>query len=156
MAGRTGIVMAKNYKEYSIKRPEFTDSIKIRIYKTPESMRKGYLEERAKYTREKYPGDLTGTMGLFFNIGYMVSDKIDGRFTGDVYGIMFLNEKFLTPEIAIHESVHATFTHEHNIERFGMDYSEDESLIHEERFAYYVGWLSYTVLDLLKKQGDIR
>jgi hypothetical protein len=148
--------MAKNYKEFDIKRPGFTDGIKIRIYKTPESMRKGYLKEQSKFTRSKNTEDLTDTMGLFFNIGYMVSDKIAGRFTGDVYGIMFLNEKFITHEIAIHESVHAAFTHEQNIERFRMDYSEDEAMIHEERFAYYLGWLSYTVLDLLKKEGYLR
>jgi hypothetical protein len=148
--------MAKSYKEYGIKRPGFTDGIKIRIYKTPETMRKGFLSERGRYTRSKYPGDLTETMGLFFNTGYMVSDKINGRFTGDVYGIMFLNEKFLTPEIAIHESVHATFTHEYNIERFEMDYSEKDDLAHEERFAYYMGWLSAEVLDLLKKQGYLQ
>jgi hypothetical protein len=39
--------MTKNYKEYDIKRPGFTDGIKVRIYKTPESMRRGYLAEWA-------------------------------------------------------------------------------------------------------------
>jgi hypothetical protein len=95
-------------------------------------------------------------MGLFFNIGYMVSDKIDGRFTGDLYGIMFLNEKFLTPDIVVHECVHATFTHEQNIERFDMDYSEDGDMTHEERFCYHLGWLAAEVLQLLKKQGYLR
>jgi hypothetical protein len=148
--------MAKNYKEFDIQRPGFTDRVKIRIYKTPESMRKGYLGERAKFTRRKTTGDLTTTMGLFFNTGYMVSDKIDGRFTGDVCGIMFLNEKFLTPEIALHECVHATFTHEKNIERFDMDYAEDWAMIHEERFCYYLGWLAAEVLQLLRSQGYLR
>jgi hypothetical protein len=36
---------AKNYKEFGINRPGFTDGIKVRVYKTPESMRKGYREE---------------------------------------------------------------------------------------------------------------
>jgi hypothetical protein len=34
------------------------------------------------------------------------------------------------------------------IERFGMDYSRDGDLIHEERFAYYHGWLAAEVLKL--------
>jgi hypothetical protein len=148
--------MAKNYKAFDVIRPGFTDGIQIRIYKTPESMRKGYLDKRAKFTKSKNTEDLTATMGLFFNIGYMVSDKIRGEFTNNIYGIMFLNEKWITQEIVIHECVHCTFTHEHSIERFKMDYSEDEALIHEERFAYYMGWLSYTILDLLRKQGYLR
>jgi hypothetical protein len=148
--------MTKNYKEFDLKRPGFTDGIKIRVYKTPESMRKGYVEERGKFTKSKYLRDLTTTMGVFFNIGYMVSDAIDGRFTNDIYGIMFLNEKFLTREIVIHECCHCAFVHEHNIERFGMDYSKDESLEHEERFAYYLGWLADMALDLLKEKGYLR
>jgi hypothetical protein len=148
--------MVKNYKEFDIQRPEFTDRVKIRIYKTPESMRKGYLAERSKFTKRKTTMDLSTTMGLFFDIGYMVSDKIDGRFTGNVYGIMFLNEKFLTQEIAVHECVHTTFTHEKNIERFDMDYSEDWAMIHEERFCYHLGWLAAEVLQLLKKEGYLR
>jgi hypothetical protein len=148
--------MAKNYKEFEVIRPGFTDGIQIRIYKTPESMRKGYLEERARFIRRKETDDLSTTMGLCFNVPPIVSDIAEGLFTGEKYAIIFLNEKWITQEIIIHECVHCTFTHEHNIERFGMDYSEDEALIHEERFAYYLGWLSYTVFELLKKQGYLR
>jgi hypothetical protein len=88
----------------------------------------------------------------------MVSDKIDGRFTGDIYGIMFLNEKFITPEVVVHEVGHAAFSHEENIARFGMDYNAAAFELpgHEERFCYYLGWLAAEVLQLLKKQGYLR
>jgi hypothetical protein len=147
--------MTKNYKEYDIKRPGFTDGIKVRIYKTPESMRRGYLAEYAKFTRRKNTEDISDSVGMFFTIGYMVSDHIEGRYTGDMYGIMFLNEKFITPEIVIHECSHAVFSHEENIVRFRMDYHVD-TLEHEERFCYYLGWLSAELLQLLKKEGFLR
>ncbi|MDR1249317.1 MAG: hypothetical protein LBK63_08450 [Treponema sp.] len=149
--------MAKNYKEFDVKRPGFTDSVKIRIYKTPESMRKGYLEEWNKFhPHKKNSEDLYDSVGLFYPTGYLVADHIGGRFTSNIYGIMFFNEKFTTQEIIVHECAHAAFSHEKNIERFGMDYSEDDAMIHEERFAYYLGWLSYMALDILKKQGYLR
>ncbi|MDR1615875.1 MAG: hypothetical protein LBR98_02550 [Syntrophomonadaceae bacterium] len=148
--------MAKYYKEYDIKRPGFTDGIKVRIYKTPESMRKGYLAEWAKYTRQKNTEDLSDTVGFCFDVPPMVSDRAEGLFVSELYAIIFLNEKFLTPEIAIHECVHATFTHEQDIERFEMDYSYRENKTHEERFCYYLGWLSAELLQLLKKEGFLR
>jgi hypothetical protein len=147
--------MAKNYKEFELKRPDFKDSIKIRMYKTPEAMRRGFLAEKARYTKQN-DDDMSGTMGLFFDTPYMVSDTADGRFIGDMYGIMFLNEKVLTPEIVIHECIHTSFAHERNIERFDMNYSDDGPLIHEERFAYFCGWLAAEVMQLLKKQGYLR
>jgi hypothetical protein len=148
--------VAKNYKEYDIKRPGFTDSIKVRVFKTPESMQKGYLTERAKFTRRKHTEDLTSTMGICFNVPPMVSDRAEGLFTPEVYAIIFFNEKFLTPEIVVHECCHSAFTHEQDIERFGMDYSDREDIAHEERFAYYLGWLAAEVLSLLRKEGYLR
>jgi hypothetical protein len=149
--------MAKNYKEFDVQRPGFTDSIKIRIYKTPESMRKGYLAEFARYSKWKITDDLTTTMGFCFNVPPMVSSLAEGRFTGNIYAILFLNEKFLTPEIVIHECVHATFTHEQDIERFNMNYAgRKEDNAHEERFCYYSGWLAAEALQLLRKQGCLR
>jgi hypothetical protein len=147
--------MSKTYKEYDIKRPGFADGIKVRIFKTPEGMRKGHLAERAKFTRRRNTKDFSDSVGLFFTPGYMVSDHIEGRYTGDIYGIMFLNEKFITPEIVVHECTHAAFSHEKNIARFKMDYDTD-TLEHEERFCYYLGWLAAEVLQLLKKEGYLR
>jgi hypothetical protein len=147
--------MAKNYKEYGITRPGFTDGIKVRVYKTPESMRKGYLAEWGKFTRKKNTEDLSDTMGFCFNAPAMVSDKAEGLFFSETYAIIFLNEKFLTPEIVIHECSHCAFSHEQCIERFGMDYNVD-TLEHEERFSYYVGWLASEMLQLLKKERYLR
>jgi hypothetical protein len=144
-----------NYREFDINRPGFTDGIKVRVYKTPESMRRGYLAERAKFTRKKNTEDISDSVGMFFTPGHMISDKIEGRFTGDVYGIMFLNEKFTTPEIVIHECSHAAFSLEENIVRFRLDFNTD-TLEQDERFAYYIGWLSAEVLQLLKKEGYLR
>jgi hypothetical protein len=138
----------KNYTEYVVTRPGFKDGIKIRIYKTPQAMRKGYLAERAKYTRRRDHADFSDTMGIFFDTPSLVSDKAEGHFITERYGTMFLNEQFITPEILIHECCHAAFSHERYIERFGMDYSRDGDLIHEERFAYYHGWLAAEVLKL--------
>jgi hypothetical protein len=149
--------MARNYKEFDLKRPGFTDSIKIRIYKTPESMQKGYQEEYAKYSKRKITDDLITTMGFCFNVPPMVSDLAEGLFTGEIYAILFLNEKFLTPEIAIHECVHAAFTHEQDIERFDMNYAgRKENNIHEERFCYYSGWMAAEALRILKEKGYLR
>jgi hypothetical protein len=148
---------AKNYKEFGINRPGFTDGIKVRVYKTPESMRKGYLAERSKFDRRKNTEDISDSVGIFFTIGYMLSDHIEGRYTGDIYGIMFLNEKFITPEVVIHECTHAVFSHEEDIVRFKMDYHIGRLEInHEERFAYYMDWLSAEVLQLLQKAGYLR
>jgi hypothetical protein len=148
--------MAKNYKEFDIKRSGFMDCVKVRIYKTPESMRRGYLAEWAKFTRRKNTEDLTTTMGFCFNVPLMVSDEAEGLFTPEVYAILFFNEKYLTTEIAIHECCHCTFTHEQDIERFVMDYSNREDISHEERFAYHIGWLAAEVLQLLKKERYLR
>jgi hypothetical protein len=147
--------VAKNYKEYDIKRPGFTDGIKVRIYKTPESMRKGIIAEHVKFSKWNNE-DLTDTMGMFFYTRPMVSDKTEGLFTGNIFGTMFLNEKYLTPEIAIHECCHAAFSFETFISRFNMDYSDDPSLVHEERFCYYLGWLAAELLQRLKKDGYLR
>jgi hypothetical protein len=151
--------MSKNYKEYDIKRPGYKDGIKVRIYKTPESMRKGYLAEWGRFHRgHKNTEDISDSVGIFYTIGHMVSDNIEGRFIGDIYGIMFLNEKFITPEIVVHEVGHAAFSHEQNIVRFGMDYNTKafEAPGHEERFCYYLGWLSAELLQFLKKEGYLR
>jgi hypothetical protein len=69
---------------------------------------------------------------------------------------MFLNKKNLTTEIAVHECCHAAFAFEQFISRFAMDYSDDKYLAHEERFCYYLGWLSDEVLKLLKKERFLR
>jgi hypothetical protein len=86
----------------------------------------------------------------------MLSDLVDCGFTGSIYAVIFLNEKFITPEVVIHEAAHVTFCHEQDIERFGMDYSDRENLAHEERFAYHIGWLAAELLQLLKKEGYLR
>ena len=138
----------KDYKEYAVTRPGFKDGITIRLYKTPRAMRKGYLTEYAKYIRRKNSDSLSDTMGIFFDIPPLVSDRAGGFFTSERFGIMFLNEQFITPEIIIHECCHAAFSHERYIERFGMNYSKDGELTHEERFAYYHGWLAAEVLKL--------
>lgn len=150
--------MAKTYREYDIKRPGFTDGIKIRVYKTPESMRKGYLAEWSRFNgRKRNTEALSDSVGMFYSPCYMTSDLIEGRFTGDVCGIMFLNEKFITPEVIVHECVHVTFQHEQDIARFKMDYSNrGKTSEHEERFAYYLGWLAAEVLQLLKKERLLR
>jgi hypothetical protein len=147
--------MSKNYSEFEVKRSGFTDSIKVRVFKTPESMRRGYLAEYAKYIRHRNTDDLTTTMGFCFCVPPMVSDRAEGLFTPEAYAIIFLNEKFITPEIVIHECAHATFSHEKNIARFKMDYHVD-TIEHEERFCYYLGWLAAEVLHLLKKEGYLR
>jgi hypothetical protein len=147
--------MAKNYKEYDIRRPGFTDGIKVRVYKTPEAMRKGIIAEHVKFSKWDNE-DLSRTMGMFFYTRPLVSDKAEGLFTGNIFGTMFLNEKYLTTEIAIHECSHAAFSFEQFISRFNMDYSNDKHLVHEERFAYYLGWLSAEVLKLLKKERFLR
>jgi hypothetical protein len=145
----------KNYKEFDIKRPGFLDSVKVRVYKTPEAMRKGFVAEHVKFSKWDND-DLKTTMGMFFYTRPMVSDKAEGLFTSNVVGIIFLNAKYLTKEIAIHECTHVAFSFEQFISRFDMDYSDDKNLIHEERFAYYLGWLSAELLELLKKQGYLR
>jgi hypothetical protein len=77
--------VAKNYKEYDIKRPGFTDGIKVRIFKTPESMQKGYLTERAKFTQCKHTGDLTSTMGICFNVPLIRTAEAGGGRIVDYY-----------------------------------------------------------------------
>jgi hypothetical protein len=54
--------MAKDYKEFEIKRPGFTDYLTVRVFKTPEAMRRGFLAEKARYTRQN-DDDMSGTMG---------------------------------------------------------------------------------------------
>jgi hypothetical protein len=149
--------MAKSYKEFDIRRPGFADGIKVRVYKTPASMRKGYREEWSRFNgRKRNTEDLFDAVGIFYSPCHMISDLIEGRFTGDVYGIMFLSEPFITPEVIIHECVHASMQHERDIERFGMDYSNRTDTTHEERFAYYMGWLAAELLRILKKAGYLR
>jgi hypothetical protein len=143
-----------NYKEYVISRPGFHDRITIRIYKTAKSMWKGFLTEYARFTRRKIHDDLTNTMGIFFDIPPLVSDKAGGLFTSEQFGIIFFNEQCITPEVIIHECCHAAFSHERNIERFGMDYSKNEDLTHEERFVYYHAWLASEVLKVLGNRPD--
>jgi hypothetical protein len=118
-------------------------------------MQRGYLEERLKYTRKKDNEDISDSVGLFITPSYIIHDHNEVRYTGDVYGIMFLNEKIITPEIVIHECAHGAFSHEENIVRFKMDYSAD-TLEHEERFAYYIGWLASEVLQILKEARYLR
>jgi hypothetical protein len=121
-------------------------------------MRRGYLAEWDKFNgRKKHAEDISDSVGIFYPPCYMTSDLIEGRFTGDVYGIMFLNEKFISPEVIAHECVHVTFQHEQDIERFKLDYSDrGENTAHEERFAYFLGWLAAELLGLLKKDGYLK
>jgi hypothetical protein len=74
--------------------------------------------------------------------------------------VIFLNEKEMTYNTIIHECIHAAFAHEKYIERFELDYSGEDDITfgasHEERLAYYMGWLAAEVLQLLKKQGYLR
>jgi hypothetical protein len=116
-------------------------------------MREGYLAEWGKYNRQKNTEDISNSVGMCFATPTMLSDLIDCEFTGSIYAVIFLNEKFITPEVAIHEAAHATFRHEQGIERFGMDYSGGEDITHEERFCYHLGWLAAELLQLLKKEG---
>jgi hypothetical protein len=146
---------AKNYREYGIRRPGFMDGIKVRVYKTPEAMRKGIIAEHVKFSKWDNT-DLSDTVGMFFYTRPLVSDKAEGLFMGNIFGTMFLNEKQLTPEIIIHECCHAAFSVEEFISRFSMDYSDDKNCAHEERFCYYLGWLAAELLQILEKDGYFR
>jgi hypothetical protein len=148
--------MALKYNYYDIKRPGFTDGIKVRIYKTPESMKRGYLAEHYRLIKRQDTKVISDTVGLCFSTPRMISDLVDCDFSGSLYATIFLNEKYITTDIVIHEVGHATFTHEQDIERFGMDYSNREDLTHEERFCYHLGWLAAELLQRLKKDGYLR
>jgi hypothetical protein len=151
--------MSKNYQEYDVRRPGFADCVKVRVYKTPESMRRGYLAYWQRFNgRKRNAEGLSDTVGIFYAPCHMTNDFIEGRFTGEVCGVMFLSKPHITPEVVVHECVHAAFQHEQDIERFRLDYSarETSGASHEERFAYYLGWLAAELLRLLKKDGHLK
>jgi mRNA-degrading endonuclease HigB of HigAB toxin-antitoxin module len=64
--------MAKNYREFEIKRSGFAEGIKVRVFKTPESMRKGYLAELFVFRGPSSVMDIADKVNYRFiiNIGF--------------------------------------------------------------------------------------
>jgi hypothetical protein len=144
--------MAKNYKEYSIQRPGFTDRVEVRVYKNAQKMRNGnLLEQRKYYKRFNIAPD--NAIGIFFRSPAFKPKGNENVFSGETVGIIFLNEQNLTYDVIIHECCHCAFAHEKDINCYKMDYGDDADIEHEERFCYYLDWLAAEVLQLLKQQG---
>ena len=128
-----------NYKEFAITRPDFSDMLNVRVYKTANNMRKGIIElvnSFDKTNKDNYY-DVDGAFCL----------TVNGAFIS--YGIIFLCEEFMELKIIIHECLHASFKHDKYINCFEGKYENG----HEERLCYYNEWLLIEVLNTLNNAG---
>jgi len=133
-----------NYREFTIERQDYFDTIKVRVYKTARSLRKACEE----FTGIK--GSHSETDGSFASTVPNNPTNAEGKKDRFMFGIIMLCEQYMEMQIIVHECIHATFKHEKNIIGFRGNYSNDE---HEERFGYYYEWLLLEVLKTLKKAG---
>ena len=131
----------RNYKEFTITRPDYYDTLKVRVYKTLQSLQKACKEINKNQ-------DFSETDGAEINSGFKIINGIN--YTPDMFTIICLCEQSMELEIIAHECIHATFTHERNVLRFNAVYIEKE---HEERFAYYYNWLLSIILKTLLDNG---
>jgi hypothetical protein len=114
-------------------------------------MIKGHFEEKKKYFKKWSENCDDDTIGIFFRAPTFLPQGESQTYIGECYGIIFLNEQNLTFNVIIHECLHSSLAHERDIERYKMDYGDDTDIEHEERFAYYHGWLAAEVLRVLKE-----
>jgi hypothetical protein len=133
-------MMPKSYREYTIERPDYSDTLKLRVYKTVKGMRQG-----SQALQEEPHSD---EFSAAFHSTFMIQDE--GLFVSSMYGIILLNEQNLGMTDVCHECIHAAFAHDRWINRFTGSYDNHD---HEERFAYYYDWLLIEVLKTLKKAG---
>jgi hypothetical protein len=153
--------MTKNYREFEIRRPGFTDYLTLRVFKSPGAMRRGYRAEYENWFKKFDENGLDAAIGICFKTPYMENKHNNKELmTCNNFCIIFLNEKEMSYNTVIHECVHAAFAHEKYIERFALDYSGEEDITfgcsHEERLCYYTGWLAAEALRVLRKQGYLR
>jgi hypothetical protein len=125
-----------NYREYTIKRPDYSDTLKIQVYKTEKSMMKA-------------KGDYKPCTAIFQTTKGIDCDS-EGFFTSSMYGIIALNEQNMDIQNIAHECIHAAFAWDRRINRYTGNH-EDHDI--EERFAGYYEWLLVEVLIILKKAG---
>ena len=130
------------HKEYIIERPDYSDTLKVRVYKTAKSMmQSAKLLDKTDKSPEKFTAMFHTTHGID-------TDK-DGMFMSSMYGIIILNEQNMDLANVSHECLHAAFAHDRRINRYIGKYEHE----HEERFARYFEWLLTKVLETLKTAG---
>ena len=132
----------KKYKAYEITRPDYSDVLKVRVYKTVKDMHKGALKIN------KDVASLTFTAA--FCATHLIRDDNYGCFCSDYFGTVVLNEQNLSIAHISHECVHAAFSWDRNINRYYGNHNDYDA---KERFVSYFDWLFIEVLQTLKKAG---
>jgi hypothetical protein len=134
--------MATNYREFTIQRPDYSDMLKVRVYKTVKTMHNGAL----KTNKDKS----TLNFSAMFQATYAIDNDDHGYFTSNHIGTIFFNEQNLDITHISHECIHAAFAWDRNINHyFGNHNNYDD----EERLAFYYDWLLVEVIKTLKKAG---
>ena len=127
--------MPKPYREFIITRPDHSDTVKLRVYKTLRGM-------TAKTKEKNYTAIFQTTHGI--------DCDDDGFFTSSMYGTIGLNEQHMNLAAVSHECIHAAFAWDRRINRYTGSHEAHDM---EERFAWYYEWLLAEVLKTLKKSG---
>ena len=130
------------YREFIINRPDYADTLKLRVYKKAKAMR---LDSQSLDNRFKFNDDFSAV----FHATHGMDCDADGFFTSSMFVIILLSEEDLTIAAVSHECLHAAFAHDRRINRYIGKYEHE----HEERFARYFEWLLIKVLETLKAAG---
>jgi len=136
----------KTYKEFIIERPGYSDTLKVRVYKHKQTMKKENEKICKLYKYEYKQNDFEAVWTDSPNVKCKYTQ---GKARPLMFGIIFFNEEKLTTDIIAHECLHASFSHDYFITQYKGFYDGED----EERLVMYFQWLFLTVSKTLKKAG---
>jgi len=136
----------KSYKEFLIERPGYSDTLKVRVYKTKKTMKRDNEKICKLFNYEFRSGDFDAVWTDTPNAKCKYSQ---GKARPLMFGVMFFYEEKLRTDIIAHECLHAALSHDCFVTQYiGHYYGDDE-----ERLVCYFQWLLLTILKTLKKAG---
>ena len=135
----------KYYHEIKIERKDYLDTLKVRVYKTNKMMVNG-CNKTCKYLKIQKPIGIYN--GVWINVPYAKCKYSNELANPLMFGLLLLNEEYLTTDIIAHECLHAAFAHNKYINNYIGKYDKREQ---EEELAHYFQWLLLNVNYELKK-----
>jgi len=137
----------KRFNEIIITRPDYSDTLTVRVYKTNKKMMNGCARTCKRCGYNMPAGEYIGAW-IDMPDAKCRRTKLTARPV--MYGVMLLNEENMKTDVIAHECLHAAFSHNKYINSYSGNYSDEE---HEEDLVRYFQWLLDQVLLKLKKAG---
>lgn len=131
-------------KKFQIRRDGFLDYFEVHLSDTLDEMHK-HGSRCSLDASDKEDKDITEK-----HLAYIVPVDFYSLDKEVCFAVLHISKEDLTYYIISHECLHIALFHERLISRYNMVYNEYTE--HEERLAYYHGFVVDSVITLLKKE----